>query len=464
MEADEDFEIEGAFTIHPGTGGNGGEANAYAKDGENGCAGKKGGDAVATGGNGGDNKKELSITGTVGGTENITIDEILGGIGGEAHAFPGKGGNGTGCKCDGGPGGKGTATAGKGGAASFSGNISRAGSDKGGDGGDAESKGGVGGNGGDCNPTAPGGNGGKGGDAVSKEGKGGEATTPGKDGKVIDQTGGDGGNGGTGCGEGKGGKGGDGKPKGNDGKDGKRICLVSSSSSSTYVTPPQSSSSTSTAIIPSSSSSASSSSSKPKTSTGPHVISTIPSDGAGGVAVDQKIQIVFSVPMARVALQSAIAASFSFEFHWINDTTVQLAPTQNFDYDKDYDFRITSSATDTAGHALATSVVVNFRTQKKPTVSHSSSSTSVTQPASSSSTGTSQQTVKVLVIGGRKYAISQFFSEVHDPCALHWHAANHANVTSLDGYTFTDPWTCPGYGYVSDVPQQTCTTDGKECY
>ena len=115
MSASGTFEIAGAFNIFPGRGGNGGSATANGKDGEAGCPGKKGGDATATGGNGGPNRKELWAIGSVTGLSNVTVGEVNGGAGGPATANPGKGGNGTGCNCGGGPGGKGTATGGKGG-------------------------------------------------------------------------------------------------------------------------------------------------------------------------------------------------------------------------------------------------------------------------------------------------------------------------------------------------------------
>ncbi|MCI0542640.1 hypothetical protein L0Y69_02740, partial [bacterium] len=136
-----------AFHIIPGNAGAGGEAIAHGKDGKDGCPGEKGGDAFATGGDGGKNKKELASMGAVEGIENVAIDPLEGGIGGNAIASPGKGGNGNACKCGGGKGGDGRATGGKGGDASVSapGGIGQA---NGGDGGNADAHGAVGGNGG----------------------------------------------------------------------------------------------------------------------------------------------------------------------------------------------------------------------------------------------------------------------------------------------------------------------------
>ncbi len=223
MTAEGKIQIK-SFHIVPGRGGSGGSAIAHGKDGLPACPGTKGGDATATGGDGGKNKKELAARGAVSGIGNVTIDAVVGGVGGDATANPGKGGNGVACKCNGGAGGKGTATAGTGGDASLSG---IAGTSEGGDGGDADSRGGLGGNGGSCKVNEPtGGNGGKGGDAKSTFGKGGAAQTKGTDGDVKDETGGNGGNGGDGCGPGNGGKGGAGKPPGKDGAKGKLVCTA----------------------------------------------------------------------------------------------------------------------------------------------------------------------------------------------------------------------------------------------
>ncbi len=224
MSASGSFEIEGAFSIHPGTSGDGGTATAHGKNGENGCPGKKGGDATARSGDGGANKKDLSVAGSVAGTSSITVDEVEGGKGGIATADPGTGGSGIGCGCNGGAGGNGTAVGGKGGDASVK-VLGGAGSATGGNGGDVDAHGATAGNGGSCGPEGPGGNGGKGGDAISNKGLGGSGTSAaGSDGTVIDETGGNGGNGGDGCNEGRGGKGGKGNPPGKDGSPGNNTC------------------------------------------------------------------------------------------------------------------------------------------------------------------------------------------------------------------------------------------------
>lgn len=221
MVAEGKFEIVGAFNIYPGRGGAGGAATAYGKQGEDGCAGEAGGVAIGTGGKGGDNKKLLTVTGAVSGTENVNIQEMVGGNGGEAVAAGGNGGNGTGPKCDGGPGGKATAAGGKGGDTSCSKFACT-----GGDGANASATPGNGGNGGMGTAKDPGGNGGKGGDASASFGTGGKGkTASGSDGTNLAENGGNGGNGGDGCGPGKGGKGGSGKPDGIPGKDGKNLCV-----------------------------------------------------------------------------------------------------------------------------------------------------------------------------------------------------------------------------------------------
>lgn len=227
-----------SFIIVPGVGGQGGNATALGKDGKDQCPGEKGGDANATGGDGGRNKKELSAVGAVSGIGNVTISEVLGGLGGLATAEPGKGGNGTGCNCGGGKGGNATSQGGKGGDASLS-IPGGTGTAKGGDGGDADSHGGTGGTGGQCPLKPKGGNGGNGGNATSKAGSAGKGTSlPGADGTVQDETGGDGGNGGDGCGPGNGGKGGQGKPPGNDGEKGKLICPEEKEKPQTSIPPP----------------------------------------------------------------------------------------------------------------------------------------------------------------------------------------------------------------------------------
>lgn len=214
--------ISGAFHIIPGKGGNGGEALAFGKDGE---LGEVGGDAKATGGNGADNNKKLSVEGNVIGTDNITVDELFGGNGGGATASGGLGGNNVGCGNYGGSGGSASAIGGKGGDASLTVfGVSSPVLDVGGVGGEAGAIAGTGGRGGDCDSTGPGGEGGGGGDSTAVGGKGGKGDTVGADGGTI-EPGGNGGNGGDGCLSGAGGFGGSGDPDGEEGSDGKNLCV-----------------------------------------------------------------------------------------------------------------------------------------------------------------------------------------------------------------------------------------------
>ncbi len=215
--------ISGVFHIIPGESGNGGEAIAFGKDGEK---GEDGGYADAKGGNGGDNNKKLAIQGSVVGTENITVDELLGGNGGDAFARGGSGGDNEGCGNNGGNGGGSVSRGGKGGDASlvvFG--VSSPVFDVGGNGGSAESKGSMGGDGGDCDSKGSGGDGGSGGDAVAKKGTSGIGDTNGKEGSKT-STGGDGGKGGDGCLPGYSGVGGVGDIDGKTGADGKNLCNV----------------------------------------------------------------------------------------------------------------------------------------------------------------------------------------------------------------------------------------------
>lgn len=228
MVTSQGFNIEGKFIIHPGWGGNGGDAFAYGKEGD---PGEKGGDATANGGHGADNKKAIRARGNINGVGNIEVGSMLGGHGGSAYAFPGKGGDGVACKSQtGGAGGDGTAIGGDGGDAKLilsgkgAGRITGA-EDIAGDGGDAEVRGGQGGNGSQCDPKKAGGNGGKGGNVINAAaGNGSIGDKIGAAGTINNQAGGNGGNGGDGCLPGDGGEGGNGDPQGEKGKDGKNVC------------------------------------------------------------------------------------------------------------------------------------------------------------------------------------------------------------------------------------------------
>jgi hypothetical protein len=213
------------FTITPGRGGNGGDATAFARNGENSCPSGDGGNAAATAGAGGKNKKELATAGAVSGLNNIKTGRVVGGSGGNALATPGKGGNGTECGCAGGKGGNGRAIAGNGGDAWASVPIGTI-EGHGGDGGSADTRGGSGGNGGSCPFKQSGGDGGVGGDAKAVAGLPGKGLTAnGNHGVIKNQGGGDGGAGGDGCNPGIGGQGGIGAPIGAFGPLGKNLCI-----------------------------------------------------------------------------------------------------------------------------------------------------------------------------------------------------------------------------------------------
>ena len=210
--------------IDPGISGNGGRALASARNGENSCPGKNGGDATALAGNGGENKKDLMMQGEVTGIEYVQVDRVIGGTGGNAIAKSGNGGNGTNCECMAGNGGNGKAIAGNGGSGLVSIPMSTA-EGRGGDGGNSEAQGGNGGNGFSCSSRLPGGNGGSGGNAVSIAGLAGRGTTAnGNSGIIKNGSGGSGGNGGSGCPMGLGGSGGTGTPLGGQGVAGDTTC------------------------------------------------------------------------------------------------------------------------------------------------------------------------------------------------------------------------------------------------
>jgi hypothetical protein len=212
-------------------GGDGGNAEAIASGGTTSCPGANGGNASAGGGNAGNSNYHLLIYGSVVGSENIHLGDIVSGDGGDASALAGRGGNGDGCKCAGGSGGTAEAIHGASGKISLAPNahfLSR-----------AEGKiaaanaiGGAGGDGGDCPYLPKGGDGGTGGSATTSEVTQGEIPDPntasGTPALVPNERtqsiGGIGGDGGDGCPNGKGGGGGLGTRNGPAGKDGDTKC------------------------------------------------------------------------------------------------------------------------------------------------------------------------------------------------------------------------------------------------
>lgn len=183
----------GSLVIVPGKGGDGGDATVEADSGGGiSCPGLDGEDTTATGGPGARNVKALFARGSVTGLENVSIDFVVGGNGGNATADGCLPEDGNEC-CDGGNGGSATATGGAGGDASVSvsGLAATAAGAVGGDGGEATALGGDGAFGGDCkffdagwggdagDSTAVGGAGGaalNGGGGATQGGNGGAAT------------------------------------------------------------------------------------------------------------------------------------------------------------------------------------------------------------------------------------------------------------------------------------------------
>ena len=174
--------------INPGLAGNGGYAQAHCE--------KPGGDASeAIGGQGADNNKRLFVRGNVT-IEDLTIGTVFAGNGGQADAYGGDGEEGEECE-SGGEGGDAYAEGGDGGSASL--NVSGlpvvVGGVIGGDGGHATAYGGNGGNGGPCLCETT--EGGAGGTAVAIPGSGGSASggnpnTDGDDGQAEEVDGLDG--------------------------------------------------------------------------------------------------------------------------------------------------------------------------------------------------------------------------------------------------------------------------------
>ena len=214
-----------SFHVDPGTSGNGGNAIAIAEDGINSCGNTNGGNAEAIGGNGGENKKDLAVTGKVTGIERTQVSRVVGGRGGDAIAKPGNGAVSTDCSCATGVGGNSKAAGGNGGNAAISIPMST-GEARGGDGGNAEAFGGNGGNGQNCPSNFVGATGGNGGNALSTAGLPGRGTTAtGRPGVIKNSSGGNGGLGSDGCPPASGGMGGVGTPLGIHGKEGNTTCV-----------------------------------------------------------------------------------------------------------------------------------------------------------------------------------------------------------------------------------------------
>lgn len=195
-----------------GRGGQGGEAIANAGNGKDAdeTPATAGGNATATGGAAGHSVDgQLRARGAVNGEGNITVSGGDGGVGGEATAVAGKGGDGNLQHPNGARGGNMQAQGGKGGDART--RVDGATIGRSGDGGDVRVVNGRGGQGADrCSLPDTGGDGGDGGSASGAPGEGGGGDNPGDPGRTsVAAATGNGGDGDNGVGPGGGGAGGD---------------------------------------------------------------------------------------------------------------------------------------------------------------------------------------------------------------------------------------------------------------
>jgi hypothetical protein len=176
------------LTLQLGRGGHGGLASASGGRGSdaNGAPARKGGDATARGGNGGNSVDgRLRGNAAVTGVSNITVTgDADGGDGGPAEAVGGIGGDGDVAFPNGGGGGTARAFAGDGGRART--RVGNTTMGRSGDGGNATVGGAEGGRGAErCNPPDVGGNGGNGGVVEATPGQGGGGDNPGVDGVIF---------------------------------------------------------------------------------------------------------------------------------------------------------------------------------------------------------------------------------------------------------------------------------------
>src|SRR5690606_9194446 len=90
--------------------------------------------------------------------------------------------------------------------------------------------------------------------------------------------------------------------------------------------------------------------------TPPKVVSTVPADGATGVALNRSVVITFSEPMDRAKTQAAIVWTPDLDcgFTWSTDSTrLTCQPQPAHQADTQYDITVAVSATDVAGVPLA---------------------------------------------------------------------------------------------------------------
>ncbi len=111
----------------------------------------------------------------------------------------------------------------------------------------------------------------------------------------------------------------------------------------------------------------------------PTIVSTVPANGATGVAADANIVITFSKPMNKIATQNAYQSAtilpLLVQFSWnANGTVLTIDPTGNLNVASgtdpanvvatEFSFQITNVASDLAGNALTTTSS-SFKTARR---------------------------------------------------------------------------------------------------
>ncbi len=99
--------------------------------------------------------------------------------------------------------------------------------------------------------------------------------------------------------------------------------------------------------------------------TPPKVVSTVPADGATGVALNRSVVITFSEPMDRAKTQAAIVWTPDLDcgFTWSTDSTrLTCQPQPAHQADTQYDITVAVSATDVAGVPLAAAYRFSYTT------------------------------------------------------------------------------------------------------
>lgn len=117
----------------------------------------------------------------------------------------------------------------------------------------------------------------------------------------------------------------------------------------------------------------------------PQIVAFAPSDDRRDIPLDQQVQITFSKPMDRAAVESAIHANFPYYLHWDSDTVLRLEPV-SLRPNEQYQYFVSTLATDTQGTAIPESLHVRFMTVQEQR------SSSVAMAAESSSSALSSLT------------------------------------------------------------------------